>query len=110
MSEVNCKRWKLESTLRASACAKVVLPTPGTSSISKCPRASRQASDSRNTSGFPRMASPKTDSISTSFESGTGGVYKESRTDTHDIEKRFHPPTPDSYPAPGTGSVRAGER
>src|SRR5712691_3152754 len=80
MSEVNWRLWKLESTLRASACASVVLPTPGTSSISRCPRASRQASDRRSTSDLPRIASPSTSSISDSLESGTGGVYKDSRT------------------------------
>src|SRR6266446_6024938 len=80
MSEVNWSRWKLESTLRASACASVVLPTPGTSSISRCPRASRQASERRRTSDLPRIASPRTSSISDSLESGPGGVYKDSRT------------------------------
>src|SRR5712671_3060330 len=80
MSEVNCKRWKFEWTLRARACASVVLPTPGTSSISRCPRARRQASDRRSTSDLPRIASPSTSSISDSLESGTGGVYKDSRT------------------------------
>src|SRR5437016_788356 len=80
MSEVNWMRWKLESTLRASACASVVLPTPGTSSISRCPRASKQARERRSTSDLPRIASPSTSSISDSLESGTGGVYKDSRT------------------------------
>ena len=46
------RRWKLHATERASACASVVLPTPGTSSISRWPRASRHTSDSRTTSGF----------------------------------------------------------
>ena len=41
MSEVNCKRWKVQLKERASEWARVVLPTPGTSSISKWPRANR---------------------------------------------------------------------
>ena len=42
-SAVNCTREKARPKVRASACARVVLPTPGTSSISRCPPASRQA-------------------------------------------------------------------
>src|SRR5580658_9098982 len=79
MSEVNCKRWKLDRTLRAKAWARVVLPTPGTSSINKWPRASRQASDRRNTSAFPRIDSPKADSISDILESETVGLKVGSR-------------------------------
>ena len=41
-----------------SACASVVLPTPGTSSISRWPRASRQASASRICVSLPRMMRP----------------------------------------------------
>src|SRR5665213_1658498 len=89
-SLVNCTRCQASPNRCASACASVVLPTPGTSSISKCPRASKHASDSLSTSGFPRIASPNTDSTSTSFERGTGGVYKESRTSNHDIQVRYH--------------------
>ena len=58
MSLVNCRRWKRQATARASAWASVVLPTPGTSSISRWPRASRQTSESRTTSGLPRIADP----------------------------------------------------
>src|SRR5579862_5274182 len=79
ISEVNCRRWKLERTARAMACASVVFPTPGTSSISRCPRASRHASDRRSTSALPRIASPNADSISDNLESETGGLYTESR-------------------------------
>ena len=59
MSLVNCRRWKRQATDRASACASVVLPTPGTSSISRWPRASRQTSDSRTTSGFAANRRPE---------------------------------------------------
>src|ERR1700730_1405102 len=91
MSEVNCRRWKSERTLRARACARVVLPTPGTSSISRCPRASREASDRRSTSAFPRIASPSADSISPNRERATEpstalrwSIY------CHDIEVSAH--------------------
>ena len=41
---------------RARALASVVLPRPGRSSSSRCPRASRQASTNSITSGLPRKA------------------------------------------------------
>ena len=40
---------------RASALASIVLPTPGTSSISTCPSASRTVSARRTASDFPSM-------------------------------------------------------
>src|ERR1022692_973579 len=40
---------------RASACPSVVLPTPGTPSISRCPRAKMLTSARRTTSSFPRI-------------------------------------------------------
>src|SRR3989304_2548391 len=42
-SEVNWIRWKLTPRDLARAWASVVLPTPGTSSIRRCPLASRAA-------------------------------------------------------------------
>jgi hypothetical protein len=56
------------------ACASVVLPTPGTSSISKCPRASKHTMESRTTSGFPRMVELSDTSNSLSLESVTGAA------------------------------------
>src|SRR5579864_8232394 len=40
---------------RASACARVVLPTPGTPSMSRCPRARMLTSARRTTSSLPRI-------------------------------------------------------
>ena len=54
-SLVNCTRCQASPSTCASACASVVLPTPGTSSISRWPRASRQARHSRICAGLPRM-------------------------------------------------------
>ncbi len=56
ISEVNWMRWKLAPMERASAAASVVLPTPGTSSIKRCPRARRPTTANRTTSGFPTRA------------------------------------------------------
>src|SRR5258707_5293680 len=56
MSEVNWMRWNEAPIERASAAASVVLPTPGTSSISRWPRATRPMTASRPTSGLPATA------------------------------------------------------
>ena len=55
-SLVNWMRRKLASTERASACASVVLPTPGTSSTSTCPPATHASTQWRTTSDLPRNA------------------------------------------------------
>ena len=55
-SDVNWMRWKLTPRDLARACASVVLPTPGTSSIRRCPRASSPITASRTTSGLPTRA------------------------------------------------------
>src|ERR1700693_5756141 len=46
-------RWNEQRNERARACARVVLPTPGTSSISKWPRARSVVSASWMTSSLP---------------------------------------------------------
>src|SRR5579864_4082326 len=56
------------------ACASVVFPTPGTSSINRWPRASRQTDVRRTTSGFPRMVELSDISSSFSFDSATGAA------------------------------------
>ncbi len=57
-SGVNWMRRTVASTLAAIARASIVLPTPGTSSMSRWPSASRQASALRTASGFPSITSP----------------------------------------------------
>src|ERR687892_274637 len=56
MSEVNWIRWNPPPMERASAAARVVFPTPGTSSISRCPRARRPMTARRIVSGLPTSA------------------------------------------------------
>ena len=57
-SEVNWMRWKVQSRARASACASVVLPTPGTSSMSRWPPARSVTTARRTASGLPLMTLP----------------------------------------------------
>ena len=52
-SGVNCTRRTVQSIERASALASIVLPTPGTSSMSRWPSASSTTSARRTTSGLP---------------------------------------------------------
>lgn len=54
-SEVNCTRENSRPKLRASACASVVLPTPGMSSISRWPPASRQVTQSLTCKDLPAI-------------------------------------------------------
>src|SRR5262245_21175471 len=56
MSEVNWIRWKPAPMERASAAASVVLPTPGTSSINRWPRAISPTTARRTPSGLPTRA------------------------------------------------------
>src|SRR3954464_5764699 len=55
MSLVNWMRWNWRPSVRASTWARVVLPTPGRSSISRWPPASRHASARRTCCSLPRM-------------------------------------------------------
>lgn len=54
-SLVNWILWKLQLNDLAIACARVVLPTPGTSSNKRCPPASKATTEKRIASSFPRM-------------------------------------------------------
>src|SRR3954451_14910425 len=84
MSLVHWSLLKLQRTDRARACARVVLHTPGTSSISKCHCERRQTSESRSTSVFPRIVLPRVASSSSSFNA-TGGVCPPGFIYFHDI-------------------------
>jgi len=55
-SGVHCTRANCPPTACASALARVVLPSPGRSSMSKCPLANKQARTSSMTSCLPRKA------------------------------------------------------
>ena len=57
-SGVNWMRRTVAWTDAASARASIVLPTPGTSSMSRCPSASRHTSEDRTASGLPSMTLP----------------------------------------------------
>lgn len=59
-SGVNWIRRTEQSMERARALASMVLPTPGTSSISRCPSASSTVNASRTISGLPSIT-PSTD-------------------------------------------------
>src|SRR5258705_568129 len=100
MSEVNWMRWKEAPMDRASAEASVVLPTPGTSSISRCPRATRPMMASRTTSGLPNSARP-------TFSSRRRMVSVESPIGFHYTVRAFFDP---AGPLAGAGPVGYTER
>ena len=52
-SGVHWMRVKVQSRLRASALASTVFPTPGTSSMSTCPRARRHTTRRSTALRFP---------------------------------------------------------
>jgi hypothetical protein len=54
-SDVPWMRWKVPPTLRASTWARSVLPTPGMSSISRCPPDSSVATATSATSCLPAI-------------------------------------------------------
>ncbi len=58
MSGVNCMRLKEQSRDRARALARVVLPTPGTSSISTWPRQRSAIIISSTASSLPTITLP----------------------------------------------------
>ena len=58
MSGVNCMRLKEQSSERARALARVVLPTPGTSSISTWPRQRMATIISSMALSLPTMTLP----------------------------------------------------
>src|SRR5438477_4610445 len=57
-SGVNWMRRQVQSMLAASALARLVLPTPGTSSMRRWPSATRQTRPRRMASSLPWMTSP----------------------------------------------------
>ena len=69
-SLVNWMRWKLPPIERASARASVVFPTPGTSSISRWPRAQSAITACRITPGFPRSTRAMFASSATNSSAG----------------------------------------
>src|SRR5512147_731556 len=71
MSLVNWMRWKRSPSVRASTLASVVLPTPGISSMSRWPRASRQANARRICASLPRMIWPAASMMRATGESPT---------------------------------------
>ncbi len=67
-SGVNCTRPKMPWIERASAFARLVLPTPGTSSTRRWPSDSRHSTTRRMASGLPWMARPRLSQIASNQE------------------------------------------
>src|SRR6478609_6606543 len=97
-SGVNWMRRTVASTDAASARASMVLPTPGTSSMSRWPSASRQTSALRTASGFPsitwliepRMAAVWAANPSASIATGLRGAFSGMRSLSSGATMRVH--------------------
>ena len=73
---MNWMRWKVPPIERASARASVVLPTPGTSSISRWPRASSATTAWRMAPGLPRSTRA---TFASSAATSSAGAARRSR-------------------------------
>src|SRR6266850_1296243 len=102
MSEVNWMRWKPPPMERASAAARVVLPTPGTSSISRCPRASRPMIARRMTSGLPTRTCA-TLSSSRRIRSSASAIHRSYCNGPEVPQTDRQPRHPDTQRANGVG-------
>src|SRR5690606_37242853 len=89
-SLVNWMRWYDRPSARAMPCARMVLPTPGISSISRCPPASRQVMHRRSCVVLPRTTQPSMSSArpspATSSAAVTGRAGCDSGERTHALQ------------------------
>ena len=72
-SGVNWTRFEVQSSDAARALARMVLPTPGTSSMSRWPSASRQVTASSMASFLPWTTVATFDVIASNKEANVGG-------------------------------------
>ena len=88
-------RWKVQARLRATALASSVLPTPGTSSMSRWPSASRATRASCTTSGLPSRTpatlSRRAESIAAGDENVVRGSVGRERVEIHAVRRSRRP-------------------
>ncbi len=113
---MNWMRRTVASTDAASARASIVLPTPGTSSMRRCPSASRQTREARTAAGFPSMtretdvtiasvdSAKRAASIAVAVDVTSGMLLPADRGSA--VDATMSPP---NEPSPG-GGVGAGSR
>src|SRR2546423_9970631 len=87
-SGVNWMREKEQSTDRASAFASIVFPTPGKSSMIRCPSATRQSTTSRSVSSRARTTRPRFATIAATRSAGAGATAGSAKQALHLVEDR----------------------
>src|SRR5213596_1743340 len=87
-SGVNWIRANDASSDRASAFASMVLPTPGKSSMIRCPSATRQRTTSRSVSSEVWTTRPRFATIAPTRSAGTGATAGSAKQALHLVEDR----------------------
>src|SRR5436190_20514420 len=87
-SGVNWRRENEQSSERASALASIVLPTPGKSSMIRCPSATRQRTTSRSVSPDACTTRRRFASIAATRSAGTGSTAGSAKQALHLVEDR----------------------
>src|SRR4051794_27969141 len=85
-SGVNCNREKEQSSERASAFASIVFPTPGKSSMIRCPSATRQSTTSRSVSSGACTTRRRFATIAATRSAGAGATAGSAKDLLHGVE------------------------
>src|SRR6476646_5183477 len=87
-SGVNWSRENEQSSERASAFASIVFPTPGKSSMIRCPSATRQRTTSRSVSSDACTTLPRFATIAPTRSAGAGSSAASAKQALHLVEDR----------------------
>src|SRR4051812_37442602 len=87
-SGVNCRREKSQSSVRASAFANIVFPTPGKSSMIRCPSATRQRTTSRSVSSAAWTTRRRLATTAATRSFATGATARSAKEALHLVEDR----------------------
>src|SRR6266446_122850 len=87
-SGVNCSRENEQSSERASAFASIVFPTPGKSSMIRCPSATRQSTTRRRASCGACTTRPRFATIAATRSAGAGATASSAKQALHHVEDR----------------------
>src|SRR5438067_10206082 len=87
-SGVNWRRENEQSSERASALASIVFPTPGKSSMIRCPSARRQSTTRRSRSAGAWTTRPRLATIAPTRSEGAGAAAGSAKQALHLVEDR----------------------
>src|SRR6266403_4906137 len=87
-SGVNCIRENEQSSDRASAFASIVFPTPGKSSMIRCPSATRHSTTRRSASWGAWTTRPRFATIAATRSAGSGARAGSAKQALHLVENR----------------------